>query len=31
MVSKLALYGCDNLRMLNGLNTLEHLQEGAQR
>jgi disease resistance protein RPM1 len=27
MVSKLALYGCDNLRMLSGFNTLEHLQE----
>jgi hypothetical protein len=27
MVSKLALYGCDNLRILKGLNTLEHLQE----
>lgn len=27
IVSILALYGCDNLRTLNGLNALEHLQE----
>uniref|UniRef100_A0A0A9AKM0 Disease resistance R13L4/SHOC-2-like LRR domain-containing protein n=1 Tax=Arundo donax TaxID=35708 RepID=A0A0A9AKM0_ARUDO len=29
MLSILAMYGCDNLKILNGLNGLEHLQEVA--